>query len=96
MKVYEMYVAGYSFYVLNNAFTSHWGFQSINTRPRWRARQQEKNNAKFDEFAREVTARYGADPYNMIKKLKSMNLKHVKVAYGGKPKKKFVNGNHIV
>merc|ERR1712244_42136 len=27
-QVYEMYVAGYSFYLLNNVFTSHWGFQN--------------------------------------------------------------------
>jgi hypothetical protein len=27
MQVYEMYVAGYTFQVLNNAFTYHWGFQ---------------------------------------------------------------------
>ena len=26
-QVYEMYVAGYDFHILNNAFTSHWGFQ---------------------------------------------------------------------
>jgi hypothetical protein len=29
MQVYEMYVAGYTFQVLNNAFTYHWGFQVI-------------------------------------------------------------------
>jgi hypothetical protein len=50
-----MYVAGYSFYLLNNAFTNHWGFQSLKTRPQWRARQQEQNNARFDEFAKEVS-----------------------------------------
>jgi len=85
-QVYEMYVAGYSFNILNNAFTSHWGFQSISTRPAWRAHQQEVNNAKFDEFAKEVSARYSADPYNMISQLKKMNLKHVKVAYGKQKK----------
>ena len=71
-----MYVAGYKFFVLNNAFTSHWGFQSMRTRPKWRAKQQEENNAKFDEFAREVTARYGRDPCKMLKKLKKMNMKN--------------------
>ena len=54
VQVYEMYVAGYSFYLLNNAFTNHWGFQSLKTRPQWRARQQEQNNARFDEFDKEV------------------------------------------
>ena len=54
LQVYEMYVAGYSFYLLNNIFTSHWGFQNFSSRPPWRARQMEANNAKFDEFAKEV------------------------------------------
>lgn len=101
VQVYEMYVAGYSFQVLNNAFTSHRGFQTLKTRPAWRARQQEQNNARFvhhlklccmycivvhrfDEFAKEVSAHYGVDPYNMLQQLKKMNLKHVKVAYGKK------------
>ena len=78
-----MFVAGYQFYVLDNAFASHWGFQSIKTRPKWRAKQQEDNNKKFDDFAREITARYGGkDPYNMIGKLKSLNLKNIHVGYG--------------
>ena len=80
-QVYEMYVAGYTFQVLNNAFTSHWGFQYLKNRPMWRAKQQEQNNAKFDDFAREISARYGRDPYQMLSKLKKMNLKNLKVAY---------------
>jgi len=86
-QVYEMYVAGYTFHVLNNAFTNHRGFQTIGTRPQWRAKQQEMNNKKFDEFAREVSARYSADPYKMLDQLKKMNLKNVKVAYGKKDNK---------
>ena len=54
VQVYEMYVAGYSFYLLNNIFTSHWGFQNFSSRPPWRAKQMEVNNGKFDEFAKEV------------------------------------------
>jgi hypothetical protein len=27
----------------------------MKSRPDWRAKQQEKNNAKFDEFAKEVS-----------------------------------------
>jgi len=87
-QVYEMYVAGYSFYLLDNAFTSHWGFQTFQSRPVWRAKQMESNNAKFDEFAKEVSAHYNADPYNMLSQLKKMNLKHVKVAYKSKDKEK--------
>ena len=81
-----MYVAGWKFFVLNTAFTSHWGFQSLKQRPQWRAKQSENNNHKFDEFAKELTARYSADPYNMMSKLKKLNLKHAHVAYNKKPK----------
>ena len=28
--------------------------QNLKSRPSWRAKQQELNNAKFDEFAKEV------------------------------------------
>ena len=77
-----MFVAGYQFHVLDNAFASHWGFQTIKTRPKWRAKQQEENNKRFDDFAKEVTARYGRDPYNMLKKLKKLNYQNVKIAYG--------------
>ena len=76
-----MYVAGYTFQVLNNAFASHWGFQTLKNRPEWRAKQQEANNAKFDDYAREISARYGRDPYQMLSKLKKMNWKNLKVAY---------------
>ena len=35
-----------------------------------------------------MSAHYSADPYNMLDQLKKMNLKHIKVAYGGNNKKK--------
>ena len=85
LQAYEMFVAGYRFFVLDNGFASHWGFQTIKTRPDFRARQQEANNKKFDNFARELVAKYnGADPYNMMKKLKKLNLGGIKVNYGHK------------
>jgi hypothetical protein len=34
-QVYEMFLAGYSFHVLNNAFLSHWGFSKKNSTPTW-------------------------------------------------------------
>ncbi len=86
-QVYEMYVAGYDFYVLNNLFSVHWGLQTSKARPMWRARQQENNNKKFDEFAKEVSARYDRDPYHMMDKLKTLNLKNVRVAFDVKSKK---------
>eukprot|EP00088_Acartia_fossae_P029166 TRINITY_DN29996_c0_g1_i9.p1 TRINITY_DN29996_c0_g1~~TRINITY_DN29996_c0_g1_i9.p1 ORF type:complete len:523 (-),score=67.62 TRINITY_DN29996_c0_g1_i9:482-2050(-) len=86
-QVYEMHVAGYEFHVLANIFTNHAGFQTLSNRPSWRAKQQEANNAKFDEFAKELTAHYGRDPYNMIEKLPKMNLKNIHVAYSKSTKK---------
>jgi hypothetical protein len=38
-QAYEMFVAGYSFHVLNNAFVSHWGFQEPHGTPQWRVDQ---------------------------------------------------------
>ena len=81
-QVYEMIVAGYSFYVLNSAFTSHRGYQHLSSRPAWRALQQEENNARFDDFAREISARYNSDPLGMLTQgLKMLNLKKRKVSY---------------
>ena len=40
------------------------------------------NNHKFDDFAKEISARYGRDPYDMLTKLKTLNYKNIKVAYG--------------
>ena len=62
-QVYEMFVAGFTFHLLDNVFTSHWGFQTSATRPAWRARQIKKNDAKFDKFAKEVHSRYIAGTY---------------------------------
>ena len=35
----------------------------------------------------QLTARYGRDPYDMLAKLPKMNLKHLKVFFGGGAKK---------
>ena len=66
---YEMYVAGYTFKVLNNAFMNHWGLQKRETRPRWRQLQHFLNNRLFKGFAKEISARYNRDPYNMLEKI---------------------------
>jgi len=62
-QAYEMYVAGYEFHVLNNAFSNHWGFQTFKSRPPWRAVQRVVNEQRFSNFAKEVSAHYGRDPY---------------------------------
>ena len=55
---YEMYMAGYTFSVLNNVFLNHWGLQKRETRPHWRQMQHFLNNRLFKGFAKELTARY--------------------------------------
>ncbi|KAI9577786.1 hypothetical protein GQX74_010973 [Glossina fuscipes] len=57
-QVYEMYVAGYSFYVLTPIFTCHWGLQKKNARPSWREQQNTMNRKRFEAFKREILARY--------------------------------------
>uniref|UniRef100_A0A1B0G7E5 Beta-1,4-glucuronyltransferase 1 n=1 Tax=Glossina morsitans morsitans TaxID=37546 RepID=A0A1B0G7E5_GLOMM len=57
-QVYEMYVAGYSFYVLTPIFTCHWGLQKKNARPSWREQQNTMNRKRFETFKREILARY--------------------------------------
>ena len=54
LQVYEMWVAGYSFFLLNNLFSSHWGFQKSSSRPSWRWKQSAKNSRRFDMFRKEV------------------------------------------
>lgn len=68
-QAYEMYVAGYTFQVLNNLFMNHWGLQKRETRPRWRQLQHLLNNRLFKGFAKEIAARYNRDPYNMLEKI---------------------------
>ena len=54
LQTYEMWVARYSFFLLNNLFTSHWGFQKGSSRPSWRRTQSRKNSGKFGKFRKEV------------------------------------------
>ena len=54
LQVYEMWVAGYSFFLLNNLFTSHWGFQKSSARPSWRWRESGVNSRRFAKFRKEV------------------------------------------
>ncbi|XP_069157151.1 beta-1,4-glucuronyltransferase 1 [Procambarus clarkii] len=65
-QVYEMHVSGYTFHVLSPIFTLHWGMQVKRTRPAWREKQNNANRRLFEGFKREVFARYGKDPLNMM------------------------------
>ena len=73
-----MHVAGYEFHVLNHAFTNHWRFQSLKSRPWWRARQQKENHQRFLNFSREIIVKYGRDPLKMEKRLKKVKVRKSK------------------
>ncbi|KAL1490529.1 hypothetical protein ABEB36_013207 [Hypothenemus hampei] len=66
-QVYEMFVAGYEFYVLSPIFTCHWGLQVKRSRPPWREHQNNLNRKQFDQFKKEIFSKYSKDPLNMIK-----------------------------
>ena len=57
LQAYELWAAGYSFFLLNNIFTSHWGFQKSSSRPSWRLKQTGFNSLKVVKFRQEVNAR---------------------------------------
>lgn len=61
-QVYEMFLAGYQFYVLSPIFTIHWGLQLKKSRPPWRESQNTKNMKKFKEFKRELLVKYKKNP----------------------------------
>ncbi|KAK8397403.1 hypothetical protein O3P69_004850 [Scylla paramamosain] len=65
-QVYEMHVSGYTFHVLSPIFTLHWGMQVKRSRPAWREKQNNVNRRLFEGFKKEVFARYGKDPLNMM------------------------------
>ncbi|XP_071538295.1 beta-1,4-glucuronyltransferase 1 isoform X2 [Panulirus ornatus] len=65
-QVYEMHVSGYTFHVLSPIFTLHWGMQLKRSRPAWREKQNNANRRLFEGFKKEVFARYGKDPLNMM------------------------------
>ena len=75
-----MLALGYKFKVLNKAFLSHWGFQVLKTRPRWRAKQQEANMRRLEQYAKEFVAKYGHDPLELVKYSKM--AKRIVIAYG--------------
>uniref|UniRef100_T1JA84 Beta-1,4-glucuronyltransferase 1 n=1 Tax=Strigamia maritima TaxID=126957 RepID=T1JA84_STRMM len=57
-QVYEMVLAGYKLWVLNNAFALHRGLVMKKTRPLWRERQNSANAHLLDGFKKEVAVKY--------------------------------------
>lgn len=80
-----MFMAGYNFVLLNNAFVSHWGFQEFRDTPKWRIEQRVVNENKFVNFAKEMVARYDRDPLRMLAKLKALNVPEIVHKYMHNP-----------
>ncbi|XP_011184561.1 beta-1,4-glucuronyltransferase 1 [Zeugodacus cucurbitae] len=57
-QVYEMFISGYTFFVLSPVFTCHWGLQQKKARPVWREQQNNLNRKRFEMFKHEILARY--------------------------------------
>jgi len=77
----EMFMAGYNFHILNNAFVSHRGLQEFHDTPDWRIEQRTANEFKFASFAKELVARYDRDPLRMLAKLKAFNVTEIVYRY---------------
>ena len=56
----EMALDGWRFLVLSPAFAIHWGFQEKNQQSKIRKMQVNKNRRRFNEFEKEVRAKYEA------------------------------------
>ncbi|XP_050293938.1 beta-1,4-glucuronyltransferase 1 isoform X2 [Anthonomus grandis grandis] len=65
-QVYEMFVSGYEFQVLSPIFSCHWGLQVKKNRPPWREHQNNQNRKLFDQFKKEIFAKYNKDPLHMM------------------------------
>ncbi|KAG8233973.1 hypothetical protein J437_LFUL014492 [Ladona fulva] len=68
-QAYEMFLAGYQFKLLDNAFLVHWGFQEMKSRPAWRLKQTVANYDLFKNWLLEKTIRYDSDPLNLTHKI---------------------------
>ncbi|TRY63640.1 hypothetical protein TCAL_12052, partial [Tigriopus californicus] len=68
-QMYEMVMAKFKFYVLNQAYAIHPGFKLAGTFPQFRLEQRHLNNLRFRDYARILSARYGRDPCRMTQAL---------------------------
>lgn len=74
-QIYEMYLAGWSFKVLNNIFLIHWGFQYRSSQSELRRKEAVKNFFIFKDFLREKTVEYDDDPLNLLQTYDKINAK---------------------
>ena len=56
-----MNLSGWQFLVLSPIFSIHWGLQKKKGRPTWRERQNSNNRNKFQQFKKEIFAKYNRD-----------------------------------
>ena len=73
-----MELAGYSFKVLDNAFTSHRGFSYPKKVPKFRSAQIYHNNKRLRGFIKDLEKRYGIKPKTYLSKNKKPKKKKSK------------------
>ena len=88
-----MFVAGYTFYVMNNAFLSHWGYAELGSSPEWRNLERVSNEFLLPAFLREVSVHYQNDPFGMVEKFfaDKVSIKKVLSTVVGKSPEVFQN-----
>ena len=57
-QIYQMHLARYRFFLLNNVFLCHWGFQTTETTSASRKAQVKNNQAKMKNILAEYKVRY--------------------------------------
>ena len=70
-----MELAGYSFKVLDTAFTSHRGFSSVKSNPKFRSDQNKQNDKLFKGFIKDLEKRYRINPMEYLRKNKPKTSK---------------------
>ncbi|XP_064483284.1 beta-1,4-glucuronyltransferase 1-like [Ornithodoros turicata] len=63
-QVYEMYLAGFEFWVLDNAFAVHQGMENPHGRDYWREKQNALNRKHFMVFKKEMAKKYSPTAVN--------------------------------
>ncbi|XP_046990588.1 beta-1,4-glucuronyltransferase 1-like [Schistocerca americana] len=74
-QIYEMYLDGWSFKIVNNIFLVHWGFQNRSSQSALRKKQAFDNFAVFKDFLREKSVKYDKDPLNLLQMYEKMNVR---------------------
>ena len=89
----EMALDGWKFLVLSPAFAIHWGFQEKNQQNKLRKMQVNKNRRRFNEFEKEVRAKYAARNDKGAKK--SFYVEKTSIKIGAKKPSKPYKSNNV-